>query len=262
MHSVRAFLARWSAIVALAIGVCASGTVAVVASAGRVSGPISLGPVRQETGPGWAGYTFYVPGVTGVRADWTEPLVAPAKARAAEFVWLGIGGWYSRSIMQVGTQVFFPGGNYEDENVWYERYPLDKTAVGVNFEVFAETTIQATLIRLPGPGGRWRMRVKTTTGAVWTKTVTYTAPVAGPDFVVEDPGLPHGGYAPFPSWGSVAFSHMSVQVDGRWYPAGHFAGLRLAMARNGKTLATASALAGGSSFTAHQTGCSPGAVLC
>jgi hypothetical protein len=261
MQTFRAFLARWSAIAALAIGVCASGTAAIVSSAKAAAG-LSLGPITRANGENWVGYTFDVPDVTGVRADWTEPLVAPTRPRAAEFVWVGIGGWYSRSIMQVGTQVYFPGGQEEGENIWYERFPLDKTAVGVDFEVFAGSVIQTTLTRLPGPGGRWRMRVKTTTGAVWTRTVSYTSPVRGPDFVVEDPGLQRGGFAPFPRWASVTFSHMSVQVDGRWVPAGHFAGIRLEMVRDGATLATASALTGGSSFTAAQAGCGRGAVLC
>jgi Peptidase A4 family len=261
MQTFRAFLARWSAIAALAIGVCASGTAAIVASAEAAAG-LSLGPITTANGAAWVGYTFDVPGVTGVRADWTEPLVLPTEPRASEFVWVGIGGWYSRSIMQVGTAVYVPGVDDEYENLWYERFPLDKTAVGVDLEVFAGNVIQTTLTLLPGTGGSWRMLVKTSTGAVWTRTVTYSSPVSGPDFVVEDPRRPGGDFAPFPRWGSVAFSHMSVRVDGRWVPAGHFAGIRLEMVRDGGTLATASALTGGSSFTAVQTGCSRRAVLC
>ena len=159
--------------------------------------------------------------------------------------------------------MYFPAPGYENEDAWYERYPLDKPAVSAGLRVFPRDTIQTTLTRQPGSGEVWRMQVKeTATGAVWTHAVIFISPVSGPVFVVEDPGEEHGDLAPFPRWGSVTFTHMEIRVGGTWRPAGEFAGLRINMIRNGKTLATAGALRGGASFTASQAGCSPQAVLC
>ena len=69
-----------------------AGTAAVVAGLHGQGAAPGTSHVTLTDSPNWVGYTFSVRDVTGVRADWTEPLVRPAEPRAAESVWLGVGG--------------------------------------------------------------------------------------------------------------------------------------------------------------------------
>lgn len=260
---MRAFLARWSALALLAAAIGASGSLAVITSL-RVHRPGS--PTTPMIVPGhstnWVGYVFLARNVTGVRAEWIEPNVVAAQfsgrtyqpsTAEAESVWLGVGGGLSADIMQVGTAVYM-AGRYRADEAWYERWPLDPHQVNSGFEVFSPDVIRASLSLVAGSAADWRVSItETATGATWSRLVHYSAPLSGPDFVVEDPARSrHGDLFGFARWGSVAFLHMQIRVGRTWRPAGAFSGFRLDMIRHGKVLATAGPLRDGSSFTATQ----------
>lgn len=249
-----AFLARWSALALLAAGVAVAGTTAIVMARHPAGYVPALPSVSRSDSPNWAGYVFTAEQVTGLRADWTEPFVIPVRAASGMSVWLGIGGFASTDIMQTGTSVFYTG-MYGDEEAWYERWPLDPGQVNSQFRVFSNDVIRGVLTRVAGTASEWRVWIKeTTTGAVWTRLVDYGGAVAGPDFVIEDPGRPSGnGMLTMARWGSVTFTHMQIQVNGRWLPAGAFPAVRIDMAQGGKTTAAVGGLRdGGTSFTATQ----------
>jgi Peptidase A4 family len=248
---MKAFLVRWSAIAALAAGVIAVGTAAILSGARQPSAP-PVGTIAASQSRNWVGYTFRARDVTGVRATWTEPYVAPEGSSSAESVWIGVGGLYSRAIMQVGTGAFY-FDIYGGDEAWYERYPLDRYMVN-GFQVYSGDVIEMMLTELPGSAHRWRIWMKDTRASeVWTRMLRYDAAVRGPDFVVEDPGAGRGhALVPFAHWGAVTFSHMQIRIGSQWLPVGEFPGLRIDMVRNGVTLAYARALRGGTKFTAIQ----------
>lgn len=251
---MNAFLARWWPLALLSAGILAAGSSAVLAARqhGGAEAPPPVHQVRSLS-PNWVGYTFSVQGVTGIRAEWSEPFVIPAKQRSAEVVWVGVGGFNSPAIMQAGTIAYFVG-RYGDENAWYERFPLDKHTVP-GLRVFSQDVIDCVLTRQPGSQTRWRIWIKeTATGAVWTRTVQFDAGVQLPDFIVEDPARGRGGaLETMAHWGSVTFRHMAIRVGGAWVAPGHFSSIRIDMAQGGRTIAAAGRLqAGGSSFTATQ----------
>lgn len=254
MRAFRLFLARWSALALLATGVTGAGTTAIVMARHPANNGPALRSVIRTDSPNWAGYVFTAEHVTGLRADWTEPFVIPVRSVSGMSVWLGIGGFASTDIMQTGTSVFFTG-RYGDEEAWYERWPRDPGQVNSQFRVFPDDVIRGVLTHVAGTASEWRVSIKeTATGAVWTRLVDYAGPVVGPDFVIEDPGKPSGkGTLTMARWGSVTFSHMQIQVNGRWLPAGEFPAVRIDMAQDGKTTAAVGGLRdGGTSFTARQ----------
>jgi Peptidase A4 family len=248
---MRPFLARWSAIAALVAGVIAVGTAAILSGARQPSAP-PVGTITASQSRNWVGYTFTARDVTGVRAAWIEPYVAPEGSSSAESVWIGVGGLYSRAIMQAGTGAFY-FEVYGGDEAWYERYPLDRYMVN-GFVVYSGDVIEMMLTELPGSAHQWRIQMKDTRAdEVWSRLLRYDAVLRGPDFVVEDPGLGRGrGLARFAHWGTVTFSHMQIRIGSQWRPAGEFPGLRIDMVRNGVTLAYARALRGGTKFTAIQ----------
>jgi len=146
------------------------------------------------------------------------------------------------------------GGRYGADEAWYERWPLDPRQVDSGFQVFGGDVIRGSITQVSGSASDWRVSVtETGTGATWSRVVRYSALLEGPDFVVEDPGLPRGtGLMSLPRWGSVAFLQMQIRVGRTWRQAGAFSAIRIDMMRHGKTLATAGPLRAGSGFIATQ----------
>ena len=238
----------------LSAGVLAAGSSALL-TARQHSEAKTTPPIHQvpSASPNWVGYTFSVQGVTGIRAEWSEPFAIPVQQRSAEVVWVGVGGFNSPDIMQAGTIAYFIG-RYGGENAWYERFPVDKYTVP-GLRVFPQDVIDCVLTRQPGSQTRWRIWIKeTATGAVWTRTVHFDAGVQLPDFIVEDPARGRGGaLETMARWGSVTFRHMAIRIGGAWIAPGRLSSIRIDMAKGGRTIATAGGLrAGGTSFTATQ----------
>ena len=210
----------------------------------------------------WAGYTFPVSGVSGVRAEWTEPSVATGHASAQEDVWIGVGGWNQtvQNIIQVGTFAYFPSANRDQVNqgIWYELVPGSPHSQYPLIPVDPGDEIAASIVQVGRASqDEWRMSlVDISGGQSFTKVVKFDSLDAYPSFVEEDPNSgppgPTGPFAPYPGWGSVSFSNMEVCVDGRWTPAAAIYGYRVQMVRDGRTLATAGPLNARSGFTARQ----------
>jgi hypothetical protein len=203
----------------------------------------------------WAGYSMTARDVTGIRAEWQEPAVSGV-TWSSEYLWVGIGSWYTTPVVQAGTYVIFDEGDDEAHSIWYERYPRDPRAVTVDsIAVGNGDTIAASVTLLPGPGHRWRMTVRDVTlGASWSKTVSYKIAHSDADFIVEDPSVNSAGtLAPFANWGLVRFTGMEVRVGQRWLPAGTLPALRIDMIQHRHTKASAGTLTPtGTSFTATQ----------
>jgi Peptidase A4 family len=207
----------------------------------------------------WAGFTFNVGHVTGIRAHWTEPRVTGKKG-SEEFVWIGIGGWNQteNNIIQAGTFAYFPSASTRNEGVWWERIPQNPEAQFPQVLVGPGDHISAAITLLAGKKNRWRMTVDdTTSGAKFALTVKFTSMEAYPSFVVEDPDKgapgPNGPFFPFPHWRSVTFSSAAVRVRGKWVSIAKLSGaLRVNMVRSHKTLATTGAVTSQSAFTVRQ----------
>jgi hypothetical protein len=207
--------------------------------------------------PHWVGYTFSVHGVTGVRAEWTEPRVHGA-VHSEEFVWIGVGGWGPRqsNLIQAGTFVYFPpfGTN---EGIWYQRIPPDRRAKFPLVSVNPGDRIFASVARLPGPGSKWRLSVNdVSVASAYAITLKFHSQQAYPSFIVEDPNRdssgPSGPFYRFPHWKSVTFTNMQVRVGGKWVAAATLPAIRITMVRNGRVLAVAGPLSRRSSFPVSQ----------
>jgi hypothetical protein len=211
----------------------------------------------MATAEHWAGYTFPVSGVSGVRAQWTEPSVT-GQADAQENVWVGVGGWNQtvQNIIQIGTFAYFPSAYQTNQGIWYELVPGSREQYPL-IPVSPGDEIAASVVQVRRAQGEWRMSlVDITSGQAFTKVEKFDSLGAYPSFVVEDPNSgapgPTGPFAPFPHWGTVSFSDMQVCIAGRWRPAASIYGYRIQMVRDGQTLATAGPLDARSGFTARQ----------
>ncbi len=209
------------------------------------------------TSPHWAGYTFPVSHVTGVRAEWREPRVTGKKGQL-EFVWLGIGGFGLKddNIIQEGTFAYFPGGGKRDEGIWYELVPKE-FAQFAGVAVSPGNLIKASITLLSAKANTWRVALDdATSGARFGLTLKWKSLEEFPSFIVEDPGKgmnPNGPYYPFPRWTPVTFTNVGIRVGNRWLGAHQLSRwYRINMVRGHDTMATTGALSRQSSFTVTQ----------
>jgi hypothetical protein len=252
MPSNRARLRAAAAVLAALAGTLSGAATAYASSTGSVPAAAHRPTTTTYDSLHWAGYTFPVGHVTGVRADWTEPRVTGRKGDA-EFVWIGIGGWgrTDYNIIQAGTYVYYPKTGGRGEGIWWERVPTNPVAQGSGVPVHAGDHIRASITLLSRH--RWRMSVAdTTTGASFAKDVTFRSLEANPSFVVEDPGNPKGPFTPFARWRPVTFTHIGIRVGTRWIGAAQLSRYRVNMVRDHRTLATVGGMTRQSGFTATQ----------
>jgi hypothetical protein len=206
----------------------------------------------------WVGYTFPQTNVTGVRAQWREPIAVTGSVDSVEYIWIGLGGWSfaSYNIAQIGTFVWFPPSGGEDEEIWYEFLPAQVREQSPGIPVNPGDLIFASVVQLKL--GTWQISLTDVSNPYdsYTTVMRFNSDHAYPDFVVEDPNAvspsPYGPFAAFPHWGSVLFTHMQVRIGNTWVPAASLYGYQIQMVRNGHVLATAGPISADSSFTARQ----------
>ena len=214
--------------------------------------PVAVAGWQPVTSPNWGGYTFPVSGVTGVRAQWTQPS-ATGRADATAPIWVGIGGWGQTDLIQAGT--FASPANYGwFDAIWYELLPARPKSSP--YTVVPGDKIAVSIVQLRPQQEKWQISVDDMSGGqTFTTIVHYDSAGAYPSFVVEDPingPRPSSPSAPFPHWGAVSFSNMQIRIGDRWKPAASVYGYRVQMVRNGHTLAIAGPLDKASGFTARQ----------
>lgn len=207
---------------------------------------------QTATAPIWSGYTFPVTGVTGVRAQWTQPS-ATGRANAVALIWIGVGGWNQQSLIQSGT-IAAPGAYLGMTPIWYELLPAGPQ--DSPWPVVPGDKIAVSIVELRPPQEKWRISVDDMSSyETFTRVVHYDSAGTYPSFIVEYPreGMsPSSPFVPFPHWGSVSFSNMQIRIGDRWKPAASVYGYRIQMVRNGVTLVTTGPLDKASGFTARQ----------
>jgi hypothetical protein len=166
----------------------------------------------------WTGYTFPQRHVTGVRAQWQEP-VTTGSAGEEEFTWIGIGGWgpTNDTIIQVGTFTYYPSTGGTNQGIWYELAPTQPRAQFPSIRVNPGDQIFASVEQVQPPQQSWQgLLVDVTTGATFQTVVQFDSLTANPSFDVEapndGPASSSGPFYPMPHWGQVTFSHMQVRI--------------------------------------------------
>ena len=93
------------------------------AGAGVLAFGLPSAASATEVGGGWAGYVASSTTYTSVTATWTQPVVKCGSSSTADVAtWVGLDGYTSDSVEQIGTEAACEGGTV-DYLAWYEVYP-------------------------------------------------------------------------------------------------------------------------------------------
>jgi len=214
---------------------------------------LSAAPLTA-TSSNWSGYAVETnlnqpaaKAVTAVAGSWQVPAVTGA-GTAYSSVWVGIDGYSSATVEQVGTEQDIVNGRAQ-YYAWYEMYPSYSVAI-TSLTIHAGDTITASVTYRSGPFALRIMDV--TTGKSFTTTQTiFGAQRSSAEWIVEAPSSGFG-VPPLANFGTATFTGASATLKGTAGPIDDSAwqSVAIGMASFGSTEDTTSSLT--------DTGSSPG----
>jgi hypothetical protein len=217
-RSGRARLVSASVLAALAF----SPVVPVVASG---AAPLRSVPQKLVTPPGrasslttnWSGYATFRGGTTfsTVRGRWVQPAATcnSTKAQYASF-WIGIDGYNSKSVEQIGTESDCLGENRPTYYAWFEMFPA--LPRNLNLAVHPGDQMAA---RISSANGRFRLTLtNVTTGKSFSTTEKLTSAArSSAEWIAEAPlgcGARSCHVLPLANFGTVKFTGSYTTGDG------------------------------------------------
>jgi hypothetical protein len=205
--------------VAMILTVLVSAAIGISASAD----PVAAGPVhrpvvglRHSTSSNWAGYAAY--GASGkfssVNATWVQPSVTCGSQDTYSAYWVGLDGYNSSTVEQLGTEADCSGGT-PTFYAWFEMYPhpgyyINTVTVKPGDSYTASVTYQG--------GGRFLLTLRDTTKGTsfGISQKLGSAQRASAEAIVEAPWS--GGVLPLADFGTANFSG----ADANTAPIGTF----------------------------------------
>jgi hypothetical protein len=161
----------------------------------------------------WSGYVATAPGLyTSVSASWAVPSVS-SSSPAYSSVWIGIGGWNSTRLIQVGTDQDVLNNGSAVYFAWREVYPGPVFLIGY---VSPSDSIAATISQVSANASTWRMLVIRNSDALLNLTTRARVSVASQktaEFIVERPAIQVGRrdqLTAMANFGTVTFSQCST----------------------------------------------------
>lgn len=137
----------------------------------------------------WSGYADYNHTFTEVRGSWTQPTVScPSTGGRYAAFWIGLDGYTSNSVEQIGTDSDCAGQNKPLYYAWYEMYPAGLVTLSSSYPVRAGDTMSA---EVSVSGTTFVLVLKNATRG-WTFTTTKTSTTAkdrSAEWVAEAPSI-------------------------------------------------------------------------
>ena len=172
----------------------------------RVGGTASISSLN------WAGYAAHRAGAqfTDVRGSWTQPVVRCPQGGTYSSFWLGLDGYPSDHVEQVGTGADCVQATMPSYYAWYELYPGPR--VRMPMVIRPGDRIEAE-VGHGGGGTSLRLRNLSAGRAFATTHQGPTGPLASAEWVAEAPSACSGAgctVLPLADFGTVAFSGCSA----------------------------------------------------
>jgi hypothetical protein len=210
-----------AAVAVLVIGVAEyfflSSLLVVVPSIQPSSVPSSTQVPTMTTDLNWGGYAVALdfnnpqPVVTGVSGSWVVPTVQVSPNDAFSAIWVGIGGTYGSTLIQVGTEQDSIGG-VAYYSAWFEMLPSDSVTIQ-SINVSPGDVINASL-RLVAPNSdSWQISISDlTNGQTFSQTFIYASSLLSAEWTVERPTV-NNVLSPLADFGKITLSNCRTIVE-------------------------------------------------
>jgi hypothetical protein len=195
-----------------------------------------LAPAGTILSGNWSGFAATGTKFSSVSAGWVVPPVTCTKGSQYSSSWVGLDGFNSGTVEQIGTDSdCVTGGPYY--YAWFEMYPA--ASVVIARPVAAGDQMSASVVATAATS--FALTITDATKG-WTRTfakVLATAKRSSAEIIQEAPCCTSGGAVlPLANFGKVNFTNANANGQ----PIGNFTPTRINMAAGGVTKATTSAL--------------------
>jgi hypothetical protein len=174
-------------------------------SSGSGTGSSGSSAPNASTSTNWSGYAVQssAGSVSAVSGSWIVPTITSTGYSA---VWVGIDGYQSSTVEQIGTEQD-AGGTYY---AWYEMYPGASQTI-TSLSISAGDSITASVVY---SGGTFTLTLSdNTTGQSFsTQQSGANLQRSSAEWIVEAPSS--GGVLPLANFGTVTFTNASATIDG------------------------------------------------
>jgi hypothetical protein len=166
-----------------------------------------LVPAALTFSTNWSGYAVLGGGgaINSVAGSWNVPAVASGYGYSA--TWVGIDGFNSNRVEQIGTESDYVNGQ-ATYYAWYEMYPMP--TVPISQPIQPGDTISASVAYAAGKGFTLTIN-DSSWSSPFTKTIQTTAPRTSAEWVVEAPAMGNQ-VVPLANFGTETFSGASATV--------------------------------------------------
>jgi hypothetical protein len=164
----------------------------------------------------WAGYVAHRSGAqfTSIRGAWTQPAVScPAGGTYSSF-WVGLDGYVSKDVEQIGTDADCLQADVPVYYAWYELYPAERVRIAM--VVHPGDHLEATVEAVAG-GTSLSLRNLTSERTFSTLQPGAAGRLTSAEWIAEAPSACSAGTCwvlPLANFGSVAFSLCSAIAAG------------------------------------------------
>jgi hypothetical protein len=187
---------------------------AMVAGASPLSGGIREAPAATTSmsSPNWAGYAAHRPGTqfTDVRGAWAQPGVSCPNAGTYSSFWIGLDGYLSDFVEQIGTGADCTQVNAPSYYAWYELYPAARVRIAMVIRPGDQLEAEVNSI---AAGTTLTLRDVTSGRSFSSMRRGSSGPLTSAEWIAEAPSACSGSSCnvlPLANFGTVAFSLCSA----------------------------------------------------
>jgi hypothetical protein len=211
--------------------------------------------VQSVVSLSWAGYVVASsfsspqPDILAVNASWIIPHVNTSSTDTFSSAWIGIGGQFDKSLIQVGTE-----HNYDSTagqvvyTVWYELLPAYAVNIPMNL---SESDVVTASIRLANPDtNEWNIQFNDlTNGESFNNIFVYNSTRLSAEWIIERPTL-NNQISNLANFGLISFTGSYVDMNHEVNSLGklHYAKVDMTNRQNTQLTSVSSITAAGTSF--------------
>jgi hypothetical protein len=185
----------------------------------------------------WAGYSIASnfrdppPVVTGVSGSWVVPQVEISQNDTFSAVWIGIDGFFGKTLIQTGTEQDSAGGVLY-YFAWYELLPNDSVTI-TTINVSPGDIITASINLVNSGENLWSISISdVSTGQSFSQDFSYDSGQLSAEWVVERPDVGNDTnmmISTTANFGSVTFSNCKATIGNEHKAFGYFPSVRIFM---------------------------------
>ncbi len=202
----------------------------------------------------WSGYVAASdfsnprPQVIGVNASWIVPSVNVSMGDTYSSAWIGIGGQFDSSLIQLGTEHDSVNGQ-EKFSAWYEMLP--DYAIIIPMNISEGDLILASINLIDSDSDLWLLQLTDySNGEGFSQSFVYNSTRLSAEWIVERPTL-NSQISLLSNFGGLTFTDAYVNIDHDVIPLGEapFSQVHMTDRKNSQLTTVSSISTNGTTFT-------------